>query len=45
VNLTLLPTIGDLAPAVAITMVDQQGRSVARVLLSAFRGRPLWINF
>ncbi len=45
VNLTLLPKIGDPAPDVVTTVVDYQGRPVVRVPLSAFRGRPVWLNF
>ncbi len=44
-NLTLLPKIGDPAPDFVTTVVDHQGRPVARVPLSAFRSRPVWLNF
>ena len=40
-----LPKVGDPAPDVATTIIDQHGRPVARVHLSNFRGHPLWLNF
>ncbi len=45
VNAGLLPQVGDPAPDFVTTIVDQQGRPVARASLSAFRGRPVWLNF
>ncbi len=45
VNTQLLPRAGEPAPDFVTTIVDEQGRPVARVSLSAFRGRPVWLNF
>ncbi len=45
VNAGLLPQVGDPAPDFVTTIVDEQGRPVARASLSAFRGRPVWLNF
>lgn len=45
VDASLLPKVGDPAPDFTTTIVDQQGRPVARVHLSDFRGQPVWLNF
>lgn len=45
VNLSLLPKIGEPAPDFTTTVIDLEGRPVARVSLSDLRGRPVWINF
>ncbi len=45
VNLSLLPKIGEPAPDFTTTVIDYQGRPIARLSLSDLRGRPVWINF
>lgn len=45
VNLSLLPKIGEPAPDFTTTVIDLEGRPIARLSLSDLRGRPVWINF
>lgn len=45
VNTQLLPKVGEPAPDFETTLIDDQGRPIKRVLLSDFRGQPVWINF
>lgn len=45
VNTSLLPRVGDPAPDVTVSLIDQEGRQIERVRLSDFRGQPVWLNF
>lgn len=45
INADYLPRVGEPAPDFAMTVVDRQGAPIARVRLSDFRGRPVWLNF
>ncbi|MGH2532805.1 MAG: redoxin domain-containing protein [Thermomicrobiales bacterium] len=45
INLNLLPKVGEPAPDITTTLVDEQGNAIKRVRLSDFRGQAVWLNF
>ncbi len=40
-----LPQVGEPAPDIEVTVIDERGEPRDRVRLSDFRGQPVWLNF
>ncbi len=40
-----LPQIGEPAPDIVMTLIDEHGKPRDRVRLSDYAGRPVWLNF